>query len=109
MNISKIRLTLTSERAIFGWSPVLIDFNKTGISRAELVSNLNEQGIGTQVHYIPVHWQPYYRSRYGELNLPGARKYYDRCLSLPLSTRMTPKDVERVANAVCTELGYNEC
>jgi dTDP-4-amino-4,6-dideoxygalactose transaminase len=88
---------------------VLIDFGKTEISRAELIFNLNKRGIGTQVHYIPVQWQPYYRTRYGDLNFPGARKYYDRCLSLPLSTKMTRQDVERVAKAVCTELGFNEC
>ncbi len=49
---------------------------------------LRERGIGTQVHYIPVHMQPYYRQRYGALSLPGAETYYRRTLSLPLYAAM---------------------
>jgi dTDP-4-amino-4,6-dideoxygalactose transaminase len=58
---------------------------------------LRARGIGTQVHYIPVHRQPYYRRRYGDLHLPGADAYYARCLSLPLFPAMADDDVDRVA------------
>ncbi len=75
---------------------VLIDFAEAGISRADVMRRLRERGIGTQVHYIPVHTQPYYRGLYGELSLPGAERYYERCLSLPLSANMRQKDVTRV-------------
>ena len=59
-----------------------------------------EEKIGTQVHYLPVHRQPYYRERYGEQILPGADRYYDRALSLPLFVSMTDADVERVVRAL---------
>ena len=61
---------------------------------------LRVRGIGTQVHYIPVHRQPYYKNRYGLLDLPGAQSYYQRCLSLPLHTTMSSQDVEMIVKAL---------
>lgn len=84
--------------------PVLIDFAALGFDRAALMHSLRARGIGTQVHYIPVHLQPYYRQRYGALDLPGARLYYQRCLSLPLYAGMAEADVERVTAALAESL-----
>jgi dTDP-4-amino-4,6-dideoxygalactose transaminase len=64
------------------------------------VRALAEEGIRTQVHYIPVPRQPYYRARYGELRLPGAEAYYRRTLSLPLYAGMDETDVDRVVDAL---------
>ena len=64
------------------------------------MAKLRERGIGTQVHYIPVHLQPYYRERYGDVELPGAMAYYNRCLSLPLFPAMGEDDVSRVVDAL---------
>lgn len=79
---------------------VLIDFSAAGVSRATLMGRLKAEGIGTQVHYIPVHLQPYYRRLYGTADLPGAKRYYERCLSLPLFCDMAPDDVDRVVAAL---------
>ncbi|MFI4951352.1 MAG: UDP-4-amino-4,6-dideoxy-N-acetyl-beta-L-altrosamine transaminase [Caulobacterales bacterium] len=84
---------------------VLIDFEAAGVSRRVVVGRLRERGVGTQVHYIPVHRQPYYRARYGDLDLPGAEAWYDRCLSLPLYPGMADDDVARVAQALKASLG----
>jgi len=62
------------------------------------------QGVGSQVHYIPVHTQPFYRRRYGELSLPGAMHYYQHTLSLPLYASMTVEDVDRVVAALSESL-----
>jgi UDP-4-amino-4,6-dideoxy-N-acetyl-beta-L-altrosamine transaminase len=78
--------------------PVLIDFTAAGIDRAQLMSTLRQAGIGTQVHYIPVHRQPYYRQRYPDLTLEGADRYYRRTLSLPLFAGMNLTDVSRVVD-----------
>ena len=80
--------------------PVLIDFKAAGVSRADLMNRLRDRGIGSQVHYIPVHMQPYYRRRYGALALPGAESYYARTLSLPLFAGMADDDVDRVLDAL---------
>ncbi|MES2033816.1 MAG: UDP-4-amino-4,6-dideoxy-N-acetyl-beta-L-altrosamine transaminase [Pseudomonadota bacterium] len=79
---------------------VLIDFEATGQSRRAVVDGLAARGIGSQVHYIPVHTQPYWRARHGDLDLPGARAWYERCLSLPLFPAMVEDDVARVATAL---------
>jgi len=84
---------------------VLIDFEAAGVTRRQVVERLRERGVGTQVHYIPVHRQPYYRARYGELELPGAEAWYARCLSLPLYPGMADEDVGRVAEALAGVLG----
>ncbi len=42
-----------------------IDFDAIGKSRTEVMTELCEAGVGTQVHYIPVYLQPYYREKYG--------------------------------------------
>lgn len=82
-----------------GWHlyAVHIDFAAIGTTRARLMKALRDEGIGTQVHYIPLHWQPYYRKRYGELALDGAETYYEQCLSIPCFPSMSDGDVERVA------------
>ncbi len=84
---------------------VQIDFAAARRSRANVMEALKARGIGSQVHYIPVHTQPYYRALYGEQRLPGAEAYYVRTLSLPLFTQMEESDVERVCAALSEELG----
>jgi UDP-4-amino-4,6-dideoxy-N-acetyl-beta-L-altrosamine transaminase len=79
---------------------VLIDFEAAGQTRAEVMASLKARRIGTQVHYIPVHRQPYYVGRYGALDLPGAEAWYARCLSLPLFPTLADADVDRVAAAL---------
>ena len=83
---------------------VLIDFQTVGRTRREVMALLGAQGIGSQVHYIPVHGQPYYVDRYGPLSLPGAEAWYERCLSLPLYPGMEDQDVDRVVDALAGAL-----
>lgn len=79
---------------------VLIDFDAVGRDRAAVMRALTERGVGSQVHYIPVHRQPYYRNRYGTPPLPGADIYYGKCLSLPLFPSLADDDVDRVVDAL---------
>lgn len=83
----------------------LIDFEAVGQSRRAVMEALKAQGIGSQVHYIPVPDQPYYLDLYGRQDLPGARAYYDRCLSLPLYPSMQDEDVDRVVAVLAGVLG----
>lgn len=63
---------------------------------------LRAQGIGANVHYIPVHLHPYYREHLGthEGLCPVAEAAYDEILTLPLWPGMTDRDVERVTNII---------
>ncbi|WP_370153397.1 UDP-4-amino-4,6-dideoxy-N-acetyl-beta-L-altrosamine transaminase [Ferrovibrio sp.] len=85
-----------------GWHlyVVRIDFDAIGMDRGTFMRKLRQQGIGSQVHYIPVSQQPYYRNRYGNIALPGAEEYYRSCLSLPLYPSMNDDDVSRVVAAI---------
>lgn len=84
---------------------VRIDFQAAGLSRREVMGGLKARGVGTQVHYIPVHRQPYWRARNGDLNLPGADAFYARTLSLPLFPAMSDEDPLRVVDALRAVLG----
>ncbi|MFA4935437.1 MAG: DegT/DnrJ/EryC1/StrS family aminotransferase, partial [Candidatus Methanoperedens sp.] len=61
-----------------------------------------ELGIQTQVHYIPVHLQPFYQKNYHTKkgDCPSAEAYYERCLSIPLYPAMTDNDIERVVYGI---------
>jgi UDP-4-amino-4,6-dideoxy-N-acetyl-beta-L-altrosamine transaminase len=83
-----------------------IDFEAAGISRGQLMRAMAAGGIGTQVHYFPVNRQPYYAKRYKTPRLPGADRYYERALSLPLFASMTDGDVSRVVDFLARELGF---
>jgi dTDP-4-amino-4,6-dideoxygalactose transaminase len=84
---------------------VLIDFEAAGMTRARVMRALVERGVGTQVHYIPLYRQPFFRARYGELRLPGAEAYYARTLSLPLFPAMAEAHVDQVVLALADVLG----
>lgn len=81
---------------------VLIDFPALGRTRTEVMSELRAAGVGSQVLYIPVHLQPWYRRTYGygPGKCPVAESFYSRALSLPLYPAMSDADVARVVAAV---------
>lgn len=72
------------------------------VSRDEFINQMAEAGIGTSVHFIPLHMQPYWRDAYHlrpEM-FPVATRAYQQVVSLPLYSRMTDADQERVIRAV---------
>ncbi len=71
-------------------------------NRDELYRKLKEDGIGTSVHFIPVHKHPHYRSAYGyqDAAYPVANRVFERALSLPIYPDMTREQVERVCEGV---------
>ncbi|MEY4752842.1 MAG: hypothetical protein RJA44_517, partial [Pseudomonadota bacterium] len=72
------------------------------IGRDALIEGLYAAGIGCSVHYIPLHLHPYWRERYDlkAADFPHSQHAFERMLSLPLYTRMTPDDVRRVVAAL---------
>jgi UDP-4-amino-4,6-dideoxy-N-acetyl-beta-L-altrosamine transaminase len=81
--------------------PVLIDFDELGFDRAEFMERLRDRGIGSQVHYIPLHLQPFYQDRLGDQSkLVGAEAYYEKVLSLPLFPSLSDDDVEYVVQVM---------
>lgn len=72
------------------------------LARDCLIERLAERGIGTSVHYIPLHRQPYWRDRYGlrAEQFPHAEASYHRQLTLPLYTRLREAEQDRVIAAL---------
>jgi UDP-4-amino-4,6-dideoxy-N-acetyl-beta-L-altrosamine transaminase len=103
--ISGLGLPPVCEHACHHLFTVRIDFAALGLTRTGVMEALKARGVGTQVHYIPVHTQPYYTAR-GAVSLPQAESYYDQCLSLPLYPAMSDADVEQVMDAVREVLGH---
>lgn len=85
---------------------VLIDFGRFGRDRASVMTALREKGIGTQVHYVPVHHHPDFAYLgYKKGDFPATERIYTEALSLPMYPAMTDDDVVRVVSALREVLG----
>lgn len=69
--------------------------------RRQIFDTLRAEGIGVNVHYIPVHTQPYYRRRgFRQGDFPAAEAYYEEAVSLPMYPTLTDTQQEEVVNAL---------
>ncbi|UWR01965.1 aminotransferase class I/II-fold pyridoxal phosphate-dependent enzyme [Ruegeria conchae] len=81
---------------------VKVDFDRVSVSREDVMSALADENYGSQVHYIPIFEQPYYRDYLSGVNqnaadrCPGALEYYAKQLSLPLHMGVTAEDVHQI-------------
>lgn len=74
-------------------------------ARRRIFERMRAAGIGVNVHYIPVHLQPFYkRLGFGEGDFPEAERYYARALTLPLFPRLTELQQDRVVEALRSSL-----
>ena len=82
--------------------PLRVDPRTSGVGRDVLFSELRAEGIGVNVHYIPVHFHPYYRDRLGHKagECPVAEAAYGELITLPLFNGMLSRDVQDVIKAV---------
>ena len=85
--------------------PIQIDTNNTKVSRYKVFNSLKKGGIGVNVHYIPIHTQPYYQEMgfaYGDF--PIAETYYNNAISLPLFSQMSSEDQDKVVTTLAKAL-----
>ncbi len=84
-----------------------IDFKRIKKSRAAVINELREKGIGIQVHYIPVYFQPYYQKLGYKRGLcPEAEDFYQREISIPIYPAMKDKDIIYVIEQIIETLRY---
>lgn len=86
---------------------IQLNLDTLRVSRAEVFRALRAEGIGVNVHYIPVHTQPYYRNMVPAQDCPCSLEVYERILTLPLFPTMQDSDVGHVIDAatkVCQAL-----
>jgi len=95
-------------RAVSAWHLYMIRLDLQGIrkTRREVFDSLRAQGIGVNVHYIPVHLQPdYARLGFTAGMFPEAERYYEEAITLPMFPAMSDTDVARVRDALVIALG----
>lgn len=88
--------------------PLRLHLDRSSVGRDEFIKELNAAGIGTSVHFIPLHLHSYYVKQYGHApeDFPIATAEFGRVLSLPIYSAMSETDVSRVVSAV-TSLAEN--
>lgn len=80
---------------------VRFDIDSLGVDRRFIFDALRAEGIGVNVHYLPVYRLPYYQNlSYDQLACPNANAYYDQAITLPLHYCMSDNDVDDVIEAV---------
>ena len=81
--------------------PIQIDLNKVSKNREQIFNVLRENGIGVNVHYIPIHTQPYYlQFGFREGDFPNSESYYNRTISIPLFHTMTAEQQDEVLDVL---------
>jgi dTDP-4-amino-4,6-dideoxygalactose transaminase len=85
---------------------VRLALDRLAVDRAQVIAALKDLGIGTSVHFIPLHLHPYYRRRWGYTarDMPVATLEYERALSLPIWPGMSMADVDRVVEGLSSVL-----
>jgi perosamine synthetase len=80
--------------------PIRLHLDRVKVTRAEAIDHLAESGIGTSVHFIPLHLHPYYRRTYGYApdDLPVANAQFEREISLPIYPDLSDDDVDYVVD-----------
>jgi len=92
---------------VHSWHLYVTRIADESVTRDAFIDSLFADGIGVSVHYIPLHQHPYWKDRYDlkPEQFPHSQRAYERMVTLPLYTRMTDADVERVITAVRKALG----
>ena len=103
---------ITNNDDIHSWHLYVIQLKneKLTIDRNKFIEILAEKGIGTSVHYIPLHFHPYWQESYNLKadDYPKSTNVYNRIVSLPNYPKMTDEEVDRVIKAVKDVLmGHN--
>ena len=81
---------------------IALQLDELRVGRAEVFTALRAEGIGVNVHYVPVHLHPFYRNRFAFApgDCPVAEKAYEQIVSLPIFPSMDSIDMRNVVNAV---------
>lgn len=99
LDIMRLPETFPANGATHAWhlfAPAF-DFDRIGKPRKQVIAELAELGVGTQVHYIPLYRQPYYRQDFSTGMFDGSETYYKMTLSLPMYYGLTDKDIETIS------------
>lgn len=104
-----VTIPYVMEGAVPSWHLYMVraDFSKLKINRVQLFAEMKKRGIVLNLHYIPVHTQPYYQGLgFKKGDFPNSEKYYEEVFTLPLYCGLTEKQQDVVVNALKDILGF---
>lgn len=108
--LDAVRRPATRPDVTHAWHlyPIALELDRLTIDRARFIQELRAEGIGTSVHFIPIHRHPHFRDslRLDAGRFPVAERAYERAISLPLFPGLTPSDVDDVCTAVRKIAGH---
>jgi dTDP-4-amino-4,6-dideoxygalactose transaminase len=103
-NLPEIQLPACRSNMQHAWHLYVLQLNldRLTINRNQFIEALREEQIGASVHFIPLHFHPYYRDNFGyrPQELPKASAAFERIISIPIYPKMTEADIGRVIRAV---------
>jgi perosamine synthetase len=117
--VEELALPVVMPNRIHSWHlfPIRLKLDHCVLDRAEVISEMKKAGIGTSVHWMPLHLHPYYRHQLGcdSLEYPCATSIYPELITLPLYADLTSEDIgyvcwnlkEIIARSRVTVLGAN--
>ena len=84
-----------------------IDGERSPVRRKQVFEHMSAAGIGVNVHYIPIHTQPYYRRLgFARGDFPASERYYEQALSIPLFPALTEEQQRKVVATLRAALGH---
>ncbi len=89
---------------------IKINTGRLRINRNQFIDKMREKNIGTSVHFIPLHLQPYWKKTYNlkAMDFPNGTKVYNQIISLPIYPKMTENDVKKVINVIKSIISINK-
>ena len=109
--VEEIILPQVQPNRIHSWHLYVIrlKLDRLKIDRARFITELTQRGVGTSVHWLPLHMHPYYRETYGYASedLPVACSLYPAIITLPIYPDMTGEDVSYVCGAIKDIIALN--
>lgn len=110
-DVEELVLPRQSPNRIHSWHLFVIrlKLDRLKIDRAQFITDLQQRGIGTSVHWLPLHMHPYYRETYGYApqDLPAAASLYPEIVTLPLYPDMSDADIQYVCDCIKKILSLN--
>jgi perosamine synthetase len=104
--IDQLVLPLASAQRLHSWHlfPIRLNLEQLSIDRGQFILELRELGVGTSVHWRPLHLHPYYQDTIGwrPEDCPKATLLWPRLISLPIFSLMTPGEISHVSESVRT-------
>ena len=96
-------LILPTETSDSSWHiyVVLVNDKKTSIDRKNIFDRLRQLGVGVNVHYIPIHLQPFYQNNgFKGVTYENAENYYKKAITLPIFYGMTQKELTKIVTSL---------